>query len=170
MQHEHFHIGMRTIKSVISAYLCFVVDYLRGGVGMPFYGAIAALITIQKDMPSSFKTGMNRMIATLNGSIFAAVYLFIEQNFLYLENPLIRYAILSLLMIPVIYFSLLIKQPASTFLSCVVFFSVTINHADGPLEFIITRLTDTGIGVIIALFVNWSLFKVQDLYNSLKAR
>ena len=157
MKVKHFHIGLRVIKTVIAVFICFWIDYLRGS-GMPFYSTIAAVLCIQKDMDHSFKVAKNREIATIIGASFGALYLFIEQNLISVDHELLRYLTLSLLLIPVILFAVNIHQENSVFLSCVVFLSVTINHAfESPLSFALTRLIDTTIGIVVALIVNYFL-------------
>ena len=159
---KHLHIGLRVIKTVIAVFLCFLVDYLRGS-GMPFYSTIAAVLCIQKDMEHSFKVAKNREIATLIGALAGSLYLFIEQNLISVDHELLRYLILSLLLIPVILFAVNIHQENSVFLSCVVFLSVTINHAfESPLSFALTRLIDTTIGIAVALGVNFLLPSKKD--------
>ncbi len=161
--------GMRTIKTCIAVFICFVIDYMRGD-GVPFYGAIAAILCIKKDMKDSIKTGKNRLIATVIGCIAGALFLFIEQSIIPFDHELVRYLILTMLLIPVIYFSVMIKQPDSTYLSCVVFLSVTINHADEtPLSFAVDRFIDTSIGIAVALFVNWALFYIMKVFKDQKA-
>lgn len=155
---NHFHIGLRTVKTCLAVFICFLIDYLREA-GVPFYAAIAAILCVQKDMDKSFKVAKNREIATIIGAFAGALFLFIEQNILGFDEMLLRYLVLSLLLIPVIHFSVMIHQENSTFLSCVVFLSVTINHMDeSPLSFAINRLVDTTIGIIVALSVNYLLF------------
>lgn len=45
-------IGLRTIKTVISVFLCFVIDGLRGD-SVSFYAVIASILCMQSDMESS---------------------------------------------------------------------------------------------------------------------
>ena len=40
-------IGMRIIKSALGVLLCFVIYFLRGKHGTPFYSALAVLWCIQ---------------------------------------------------------------------------------------------------------------------------
>lgn len=155
--------GMRTIKTCLAVFICFMIDLIRAD-GVPFYSAIAAILCIKKDMHDSFKSGKDRFIATIIGCIAGALFLFIEQELIPFDDAWLRYLVLSLLLIPVIYFSVMIKQPNSTYLACVVFLSVTINHAqETPLSFAIDRFIDTSIGIIVALFVNYSLFYLAKI-------
>ncbi len=68
----------------------------------------------------------------------------------------LRCLLLSVLLIPIINFSVLIKQEKGTFLMCVVFICITVTHgSDGnPLAFGIARIIDTTVGIAIALVIN----------------
>ena len=45
-------IGLRAIKTVISVFVCFVIDGLRGD-SVSFYAVIASILCMQSDMESS---------------------------------------------------------------------------------------------------------------------
>ncbi|GAA6318819.1 MULTISPECIES: aromatic acid exporter family protein [Anaerostipes] len=45
-------IGLRAIKTVISVFLCFVIDGLRGD-SVSFYAVIASILCMQSDMEST---------------------------------------------------------------------------------------------------------------------
>ena len=79
-----------------------------------------------------------------------------EKSFLSIDPEIFRQLVISLMLIPVIHFSVLIKQKKATFLMCVVFLSVTINHGEdiSPFWFAWNRILDTTIGIAVALAVN----------------
>ncbi|MCI8810306.1 MAG: FUSC family protein [Oscillibacter sp.] len=148
-------IGMRTIKTVIAVFLCFVIDHFRQG-GIPFYAAIAAILCVQKDINSSIKAAKNREIATLIGGAFGMVFLIFEKYVYYTPFPLVRYLALSLLLIPIIQVSVQFHLQSGTYLMCVVFLCVTVTHGndDSPALFAISRVIDTTIGIAVALAIN----------------
>lgn len=82
--------------------------------------------------------------------------LFIEKNIYLIPCEILRYLCLSILLIPLISFSVLIKQEKGTFLMCVVFLCVTVTHGsdESPLTFGLNRIADTTVGIMIALFIN----------------
>lgn len=155
MKISAFKIGGRTIKTVIAVFLCFLVDSMRKS-GMPFYAAIAAILCIQRNSEESFKVAVNREIATIIGGIWGMLILVIEKNVYIIPYELLRYLFLSLMLIPIIHFSVLIKQEKGTFLMCVVFLCITVTHSNdqNPLTFGLSRIVDTTIGIVIALFIN----------------
>lgn len=147
-------IGMRVIKTVIAVYSCFLISFIRNGI--PFYSAIAAILCMQNNHSNSFQAGRSRMIGTLIGGIygFLAIVLIDYVN-IELFNY-IHYLVLSLILIPIIYTNVLLKVNSSTYISCVVFFSITVSHGGdmSPIYFTLNRIVDTTIGIVVSLIVN----------------
>ena len=141
-------IGGRIWKTVIAVFLCLCIDAVRVG-GVPFYAAIAAILCVQRNQKDSFQVAMNR-------EIFGMLFLAFERYIYQVPINLLRYALLSLLLIPVIKLSLFLRQEKGTFLMCVVFLCVTVTHEKdlSPVSFAINRIVDTTIGSIIALLIN----------------
>lgn len=147
-------LGMRVIKTVIAVYICFLLSFLRRT--MPFYSVIAAILCMQPDHKNSWKVGKNRMVGTLIGGLYGFLCI-ILIDFLNIElyNSL-HYLVLSLFLIPIIYSNVYFKSPNSSYISCVVFLSITVNHGGdvAPMYFAINRVLDTLIGIIVSLGVN----------------
>lgn len=148
-------IGLRTWKTVLSVFICFMIDEMRN-TGIPFYSVIASILCIQKTTQDSFKEGKKRFISTILGASLGVFYLSIERLFPLIEIAIVRYLILSLFLIPIIQFSRLLKVENGIFLTCVVFLSVTVNHGFdiNPIEFAMDRVVDTSIGIGVANIIN----------------
>jgi len=147
-------IGMRVIKTVIAVYLCFLISFLRNGI--PFYSAIAAILCMQNDHNNSFEVGKSRMIGTLIGGAYGFLAIMLI-DFINIELfNYIYYLILSLLLIPIIYTNVFLKVNSSTYISCVVFFSITVSHGGdmAPMYFTLNRIVDTSIGIVVSLVIN----------------
>ena len=155
MKTNFVRVGGRTGKTVIAVFSCFLIDTLREN-GIPFYAAIAAILCIQHNLKDSLNAALTREIATVIGGIFGMVILSFEKNIYRIPNDLLRYLFLSFLLIPIINFSVLIKQEKGTFLMCVVFLCITATHGndESPLAFAIDRIIDTTIGIVVALLIN----------------
>ena len=155
MKTNFWRVGGRTGKTVIAVFTCFLIETVRENV-IPFYDAIAAIIFIQHNFKDSLNTALTREIATVIGGIFGAIILSFEKNVYRIPNELLRYLFLSISLIPIINFSVWIKQEKGTFLMCVVFLCITATHGndESPLAFAIDRIIDTTIGIFIALFIN----------------
>lgn len=80
-----------------------------------------------------------------------------ERYIIYIPIELLRYALLSFMLIPIIEFSILIRQEKGTFLMCVVFLCVTVTHEGdiSPISFAFNRIIDTTIGIVVAFIVNF---------------
>lgn len=146
--------GMRVIKTVLAVYLCFLINFIRDGI--PFYSAIAAILCMQTDYSNSYKAGKSRTIGTFIGGVYGFLAI-VFINFIGIElfTPL-HFLILSLFLIPIIYTSVYLKTPSASYISCVVFLSITVAHGGDskPVIFAINRVVDTLIGIGVSLGVN----------------
>lgn len=155
MKNKSFKIGLRTIKTVISVFLCFFIDNYRHD-STPFYAAIASILCTQPDMENSLSIAKSREISTIIGGMSGMLFLTLERRFTSIYPELFRELVLSLMLIPLIYLSLLLKQKNGTALICVVFLCVTITHErdTNPLYFAWNRIVDTSLGIMVSLIVN----------------
>ena len=92
------------------------------------------------------------MTGTLIGGVAGVlvVYSLDTLNVLYIE--LLRYAVLAVMLIPIIKLCLAIKKPGCAAMACIVFLCVTVNHSigDTPAIYSIDRLFETLVGVALA--------------------
>lgn len=148
-------VGMRMIKSSIAVFVCFLISFLRPD-GMPFYSAIAAILCMQPDVSDSIKIALTRTVGTLIGGILGIFVLLIFQSKLLPEMLLLKYFIVSLLIIPLIYITVLFKKPSASYITCVVFLSVVISHGNdiNPFMFGINRIIDTLLGIGVSIIIN----------------
>ena len=88
--------------------------------------------------------------------ILGMLFLTIERVLVTIYPELFRELILSLMLIPIIYLSLLLKEKNGTALMYVVFLCVTITHERdmNPLYFAWSRIVDTSLGIVVSLIVN----------------
>ncbi len=147
-------IGLRTIKTIIAVFLSLVISSLREN-SAPFYSAIAAVLCMQKDSEDSFRVGLNRFIATIVGALVGYLFLMFEYYIYVLENHTLRYLLISIFLIPVIYICVYTKRLGSVATGCVVYLSIVINRAGQlPIVFVVNRFLDTTIGIMVAILIN----------------
>ena len=148
-------VGGRTIKTVVAVFLCLMTGIIRKS-DTAFYAAIAAMLCIQRTAEDSLREAFNREVATVIGGIWGMLVLLFERNVWCSPYEALRYLFLSVLLIPIINFSILIKREKGTFLMCVVFLCITVTHGNdvNPLSFGIARILDTTVGIVIALIIN----------------
>ena len=148
-EHRHW-IGMRIIKTVIAVFLCGLLAFFREASG--FYSMIAAVVCIQNSAGKTIESSINRMAGTLIGGVAGVlvVYSLDMLGVLYME--LLRYVVLSMMLIPIIKLCLAIKKPGCAAMACIVFLCVTVNYSigDTPAVYSIDRLFETLVGVALA--------------------
>lgn len=148
-------IGMRVIKTVIAVYISFLLSFLRKN-SIPFYSAIASILCMQQDSSTSLKFAKDRIIGTFIGGLYGFLAI-ILVNFTGIEIfNYIHYLILSLFLIPIIYTNVYLKNTSSTYISTVVFLSITVSHGGDitPMYFAFNRIIDTLVGIGISLGIN----------------
>lgn len=149
-------VGMRMVKSAVAVFLCFVIHLLRGQEGSPFYSAIAAVLCMQPYVSGSVKVALNRTIGTFLGGAAGMLILLVEQRFFPPDWPILRYLLISVMIVVLIYITVLIKKTPASYITCVVFMSITVSHAMdvNPYLFALNRVLDTLIGIFVSLGVN----------------
>ena len=152
---KRFPVGLRMVKSAVAVFLCFVV-YLVRGEGIPFYSAIAAILCMQTDVHNSVKVALNRTVGTLIGGLFGVLVLLAERQFIPQSQPILQYLLVSLSVIPIIALTVALGKSSASYISCVVFMSVTVSHGADviPWLFGLNRMIDTLIGIFVSLAVN----------------
>ncbi len=152
---SRFHIGMRNIKTALAACICaFVYQLIDRN---PTFACIGAIFGMGNDMDTSKLNGGNRLFGTLYGGLIGMAIFAIYIQF-YPDGEM-RPMILPFLFVGVI---LLIKisllmhwpgaiQPGGVIL-CIILFNTPV---DTFIPYSINRILDTGIGVAIALGVNY---------------
>ena len=150
-------IGMRNIKTATAVFLCVLISN-ELGLEYPFYAAIAAIITMKNSISNSFKVGKNRMMGTAVGALTGLIFALIQP-----ENAILC----GLGMVVLIYVCNLLKWNDSVVIAGIVFMAIMVNM-DGrnPFEYSINRLTDTFMGISIALTVNY-LFVPYNCYEDI---
>ncbi len=148
-------IGMRLIKTALAVFLCFIIYQIRGE-GIPFYSAIAAVLCMQREIEDSKEKGKSRMLATLIGGIAGMGILYLFKYYGIDATSWLCYLLVSVSLIPLIYTTVLLKQPDCAYISCVVFLCICISHGNDadPFAFALNRMLDTWIGILVAIGVN----------------
>ena len=152
---SQFHIGMRNIKTALAATICaFLYLFIDRN---PTFACIGAIFGMGNDMDNSKLNGGNRLFGTIFGGLIGmAIFAIYIQ--IYPDGDM-RPMILPFLFVGVI---LLIKvslfmhwpgaiQPGGVIL-CIILFNTPV---DTFIPYSINRIIDTGVGVAIALAVNY---------------
>ncbi|MBP0973438.1 MAG: FUSC family protein [Oscillospiraceae bacterium] len=148
-------IGGRILKSSLAAVLCILVYELRTllpiGNGIPFYSVLAALWCMQPYPDTTRRMAAQRSIGTLIGAAFGLLFILLG-----IRSQMIAYLTAGVIIIPVIYACVLLDKKNAAFFSCVVFLSISLSHSfdEAPYVFVLNRVLDTIIGILIGVTVN----------------
>lgn len=153
---KRIHIGFRMIKTVIAVFLCAIIGWLRGEPA--FFAMIAAVACMQNTTGKTVEIAFNQVLGTVVGAVFglAAIYIELLAGLQQQELMPVYYLIVSVMLIPVIVVTLLIKKPSISSFSCVVFLSVAVTQigTEHPWIYALERTFDIFLGVVVAFLIN----------------
>ena len=152
-----FRVGQRNVKTAVAATLCALLYLIVGR--NPTFACIGAIFGLGSDMPNSRLTGGYRFFGTLFGG-FLGMALF-RLYIIFYPNGGIHAALLPFLFVGVVILILVSQlfnwpgavQPGGVVL-CILLFNTPV---ETYIAYSLNRIIDTGIGVVIALLVNWLL-------------
>jgi hydroxymethylpyrimidine pyrophosphatase-like HAD family hydrolase len=150
-------VGQRIYRSVCGVCLCFAIYYIRGKEGIPFYSALAVLQCIQPYRESSTQMAKQRCSGTFIGAAWGLLLLLLfDWGGVIFDESVFSYLLISLFTGLVLYTTVLLNMKETSYFSCVVFLSVTVMHMgdSSPFLFVMNRVADTLIGVLMAIVVN----------------
>ncbi|MDO5519514.1 MAG: HAD hydrolase family protein [bacterium] len=146
-------IGMRIFKSFFGVFLGFVIYFLRGRQGTPFYTALSVLWCIRAYTKDTKLMALQRTIGTFLGGFFGLIMIMFELHSGFHYGEFVRYTLISLLIIPLIYTTVLLDRKNASYFACVVYLSIAVLHItdENPYIFVMNRVIDTLVGIGIAL-------------------
>ena len=134
--HIQLHIGQRNIKSALAATLCALLYFVIGR--NPTFACIGAIFGMGSDMGNSRLNGGNRFFGTIIGGVLGML-LFIGVVVLILVSQTFHWPGAV--------------QPGGVVL-CIILFNTPV---ETYISYSIWRMIDTGVGVAIALLINYLL-------------
>ena len=151
----NLRVGRRIIKTVIAVFICALIGYFRGN-STAIVSMVAAVICIQPTREKSVMFAVNRIFGTLLGGLLGAACLYLARLVGLTSIAPLYYLFISVMLIPLILLTLLIRRPSVSSFSCVVFLMVTVTLVDGsgPVMYAVWRTLETLIGIVVALLVN----------------
>lgn len=166
---RHYKLGLRAFKSAISVFLCLLIAIVFNRP-QPLLASIAAIICMQPTYGQTYKMGLHRLVGTSIGGIIGLIVLmFVKffpcKEFLQYVNLLLA----PICILLVIYTCNVVEQKSSVEIGCIVVLSVLIEWSDSAYSntfmYVINRVIDTSIGIIIAMIVNKFFFKKRSDIN-----
>ena len=156
-QRFHLHVGQRNIKTGIAATLVALLYFFVDK--NPTFACIGAIFGVGRDMGDSRLNGGNRFFGTVIGG-FLGMGLF-RLYICFFPDGRYHFLLLVLLFIGVVILIVASQmfrwpgavQPGGVVL-CIILFNTPV---DTYISYSVNRIIDTGIGVLVALLVNWLL-------------
>lgn len=160
-QHNPVHapipgLGFRSLKTALTAMVvAFIYAFIPNHD--PTFACIGAIFGMGADMENSRRSGGNRFFGTIiGGFIGLALYwlehlIFIEGNY-WLRLPLLFFGIIVLVSMCVLF-----RWPGGVQPGGVVLCIILFNTPAHQIDYAIWRMVDTGVGVAMALLVNYLL-------------
>lgn len=149
-----FHIGMRNIKTAGAATLCALIYLLIDR--NPTFACIGAIFGTGKDIPHSWLNGGNRLFGTMIGGFLGMglfriyIVFYPEGGFHALMLPLLFVGVVLLILASQLFNWPGAIHPGGVML-CILLFNQPV---DSYVSYSLSRIFDTGVGVVIALMVN----------------
>ena len=148
------HIGMRNVKTAISATLCALIYFLFDR--NPTFACIGAIFGMGSDLNNSKLHGGNRLFGTIFGGVIGMI-LFRIYIIFYPEGGT-HYAMLIFLFIGVlllVLMSLFFRWPGAIqpggVILCIILFNTPV---DTYVSYSLNRIFDTAFGVILSILIN----------------
>jgi len=157
MKELGLHIGQRNIKTALSATLCALLYLLLDR--NPTFACIGAIFGVGSSMGNSRLNGGNRFFGTIIGGV-VGMLLFRLYILIYPDGKA-RLLMLVFVFVGVVLLILISQmfhwvgaiQPGGVVL-CIILFNTPVN---AYISYSLNRIIDTGVGVAIALLINWLL-------------
>jgi len=159
--------GARIYKSLIAVLLSLLIS--RYFFNTPGFWIAITVILSMRDRPEETKRyGKGRTLGTIMGGLLGyLVLLFIRQTNIDQDSLIMIFVNLFGVFLLLWSSKLMKSGEVAASMGCVVFFSITlVRFTDPILEYVIERVTETIIGVIIATVVN--KMDLEAIYNKRK--
>ena len=153
------HAGMRMIKTAIAVFICLLIYSLRGyeiGSGMS-EAAVTAIVCMQPFVQDTKGYALNRLSASLIGSVWALLMLLILINFpVFSVNQIILYAVMAFGVLAALYTAVLFRASDAAGLAAIIYISIIVGYPniEQPLHSALIRMLDIHIGLAVAVIVN----------------
>lgn len=165
---SRLHVGMRNIKTALAAMICALIYFLIDR--NPTFACIGAIFGMGGNTEQSKLGGGNRFFGTIIGGVLGMLFFSIFIH-IYPEGghkPLmLLFVFIGVVLLIII--SQLINWPGAIqpggVMLCIILFNTPVATY---ISYSLNRIIDTGIGVLVALVVNWLLPR-ERLIKWLKA-
>lgn len=155
---KEYRLGLRAVKTAVAVFFCAFISTLFKREDI-FCASIATVICMEQTYQQTIETGINRFIGTIVGGIVGYIALELSEYVPYYEW--VRIFILPFCILSVIYICNMINRKSSVSIGCVVVLVIVARLGDpmsSTFMYVIFRVMDTLVGIIVAMIVNRFMF------------
>ena len=160
-----YKIGLRAIKTSIAVAICALISLFFNHEDI-FTSCIAAVMCMEQTCEQTIDTGINRFIGTIIGGVVGYIALESACSLPYYEW--IRVIILPVCILVVVYTCNIINRKQAVSIGCVVVIVILSRSGENTgnaLDYVIQRVGDTLLGVLVATVINKFTFTKSKLRN-----
>ncbi len=151
---KDYRIGLRAIKTSIAVAVCALISLFFNHEDI-FTACIAAVMCMEQTCEQTIETGINRFIGTMIGGVVGYVALELTCMLPYYEW--IRVIILPICILMVVYTCNVINKKPAVSIGCVVVIVILSRSGESTsstLTYVLQRVSDTLLGVLVATIIN----------------
>ena len=152
-------LGLRNIKTALSIVLCiWFYHVIDRGTNGALLATIAAVICMQDSIQKSVKEGLNRVSGTILGGFLGVLFMYLPMT---IGNYILWISFIFLGIVLYIYLCNVFRIRDSIIIGTIVFLIIVLDEKahDLPWLYAINRVLDTFAGILVAVCVNYFLFR-----------
>lgn len=151
---KEYKIGLRAIKTSLAVAICATISMFFNHEDI-FTACIASAMCMERTCEQTIDTGINRCIGTIIGGIVG--YIALESTCSLPYYDWLRVIILPICILVVVYTCNIISKKPAVSIGCVVVIVILSRsgaRTDSTLTYVVQRVCDTLLGVLVATIVN----------------
>lgn len=154
MKAKKVHIGLRTWKTAVAVILAMViVDAYGATTSKLFFAMLGAMAAVEPTFRESVESCLTQIIGVLFGALIGIVLLALKLP------PLVITGI-GIVVVITLYNALGIRFSPS--LPCLIVVTLCTTEVPSPVEYTLTRVWDTAIGLAVGMAVNTLVFPYDN--------
>ena len=149
-----FHIGLRTVKTVVSVILAMIVVESYGATSSRLiFAMLGAMAAVQPTFNESLESCVSQIVGVIFGALVGVLLLYFHVP------PLVATAV-GMVMVITLYNSLRIRFSPS--LACFIVVMLCITPDIEPITYSLGRIWDSTIGLAIGMAINTLIFPYDN--------
>ena len=151
---SRFHIGLRTVKTVISVVLAMlVVEPLGATTSRLIFAMLGAMAAVQPTFKESLESCISQIVGVIFGALAGVLLLKLPLH------PLVATGI-GMVLVITLYNALRIRFSPS--LPCFIVVMLCISPDIAPIEYAVGRIWDSAIGLAVGMAINSLIFPYDN--------